>query len=560
MSARRTQARPVPPLLSIGGPNAERDSFLADAFLDTSFYSALASIDDHRWFVVGRTGSGKSAMLQQLEVSFPNKVTRINPSDLAFQYITNQNVVRTLLDMGVSLEPFFKALWRHLILCQVVRHRYQNPPPQVRKSVFQGFREKFSRMPGAEQRLKDIDQLEETFWQTTEQQVKQQIDSLTTTVRAGLSASTPVIPVGVGGLMERVTTEEARAELRERFQRIVNDEAVLRLAKIAVHLSDEALESEHHFTYVVIDDLDLAWVEDNLANMLIRCLLQVALELQRTKYLKVIIALRTNIFEQLDVGAQPRGNQQEKLRSTAMILQWNKTDLETLVDRRLEVLSANLKLQGSLTLAELLPKASQDGVKPFDYIVSRTLLRPRDVILYINRCLDHTTARKLKITWNLLKEVEPTYSRDRLSALRDEWNDPYFDIEAVLQLFHGKPWAMDMGAFGAVAEDIALLLEKGAIGADSKFGGARWLTPLCEPLWAAGANRITWKERCRRLAEFLYSIGFVGFAKERSQNPVFASAPVESFDIYDELGDASRVVVHPAFRLALKLTPPEYGH
>ena len=118
----------APQKWSLGGLTAEKDPLLSDAFIDNGTYSAIVAEDDPHWFIVGRTGSGKTALLKQLEISeFPEKVARISPRELAFHHITNVNAIRTLLGLGVRLEPFFHALWRHLLLCEVVRHRYKKP-------------------------------------------------------------------------------------------------------------------------------------------------------------------------------------------------------------------------------------------------------------------------------------------------------------------------------------------------------------------------------------------------------------------------------------------------
>ncbi|EQD41838.1 ATPase involved in DNA repair, partial [mine drainage metagenome] len=115
---------------------------------------------------------------------------------------------------------------------------------------------------------------------------------------------------------------ETRAEQRERFQKVVNDQMVFQLTAIVSELAEKTIQSDQYFTFLVIDDLDLTWVEDSLANVLIKCLLQVALEMQRAEHIKIVIALRTNIFDQLEVGRQARGGQEEKLRATAMVLGW----------------------------------------------------------------------------------------------------------------------------------------------------------------------------------------------------------------------------------------------
>ena len=565
---RKPTAAPLRPVTtepwSLGGTNAEADPLLDDAFVDNGSYSRLLSQGDAHWFVVGRTGSGKSAVIRQLEQQHPNQVTRIDPRELAFQHITNLNAIRVLLSLNVRLEPFFHALWRHLILCQVIRHRYENPTEESTRGLFNRLRERLRRTPtAAGHRTEYVDELERDFWDTAEEQVRHQVDKLVTKVDAAVNAgvTTPGISLGGTASGQRLTSSESQAELKDRFQRIVNDDVVVRLNSVVRLLADEALKSEQHFTYVVVDDLDLTWIEDDVANLLIKCLLQVALDLQRTRYLKIIIALRINIFEQLNVGSQARGGQEEKLREAAMVLRWSRSDLESVVVKRLAADAKRHNTSPPPDLLTILPRARRDGVDPFSHIINRTLMRPRDVILYFNRCLEQCASGRPKITWNIIREVEPAYSRDRLTALRDEWNDPFYDIERVLWCFRGRPWAFGLTLLGEVCDDIALLLVEGE---DQRrrgitpFRGSHWLTPLCAPLWEPGALRIPWRERYGPLLSVLFDLGFLGCAPRPRQDAVYGTDPLA--DLRDLLGglpdEDVEFSIHPAFRSALEMTTP----
>lgn len=72
----------------LGGLQAEADPLLEKAFYESGHYKAAERRDDPRCFVIGRTGSGKSAILRHLESSYPAHVIRIEPENLALQYIT----------------------------------------------------------------------------------------------------------------------------------------------------------------------------------------------------------------------------------------------------------------------------------------------------------------------------------------------------------------------------------------------------------------------------------------------------------------------------------------
>src|SRR5687768_8285496 len=95
---------------SLGGTAAEADPLLAKAFYPNPDFESIASQNDPSAFLVGRTGSGKSAMFDQLRREFPGKVILLNPVNLALPYLTNLDVIRKLSELDVHLEPFFTAL------------------------------------------------------------------------------------------------------------------------------------------------------------------------------------------------------------------------------------------------------------------------------------------------------------------------------------------------------------------------------------------------------------------------------------------------------------------
>src|SRR5438067_10972513 len=72
---------------SIGAAAAEEDArFLADCFVDNGDLEPLIDCSDRRRIILGRTGAGKSALLQKV-VDQTGAIV-INPESLAFNYLT----------------------------------------------------------------------------------------------------------------------------------------------------------------------------------------------------------------------------------------------------------------------------------------------------------------------------------------------------------------------------------------------------------------------------------------------------------------------------------------
>jgi len=314
---------------SFGGEQAEADPLLQRAFYESGDYAAIRSRLDPRCFVISRTGGGKSAALQRLEEENYDHVVRINPEDLSLPYITDLGAVRQLDAMGVHLDPFFIALWKHVLLVELIRHRYKVDSPAAKQNFLQTLRQRIRRDSGKRAALDYLDEFEGRFWSETDERVRDITERFEKRIEADTKASIGVKQLagfGAGvGTSEALSTE-VRTEQAERFQRIVNESQLPRLNKMMTVLDEDILDSSQLFTYVVIDDLDRDWVDERVANDLIRCLFRTVLDLKRVRNLKVLVALRTNIFEELRFGERS-GGQEEKFRSLVLQMRWTKRAL-----------------------------------------------------------------------------------------------------------------------------------------------------------------------------------------------------------------------------------------
>lgn len=497
---------------TLGGEQAEADAYSEEAFVETGIYNVIEDRDDPRCFLVGRTGSGKSAALQHLEEVHDGHVIRITPENLSLPYITNLQAVRTLDDLDVNLDPFWIALWKHVLLVEIIRHRYRVSNLETKQRFLASLRDRINRDPTKVAALEYLDEFDGKFWCETDERVREITDKFSERITAegGAGVSVPPAKYVLSGSKGTEVSKETRSEITNRFQRIVNESQVAKLNKMVAVLDEEILDTPQHFTYVVIDDLDRDWVDERVANDLVRCLFRTVLEMQRVKNLKILVALRTNIFQELDFGKRSAG-QEEKFRALVLEMQWTRAGLVEVLDQRARVASGRADL-GLRTIQDFLPPANRARGNPVDYILDRTLLRPRDAIAYSNECL-RLAAGKHRVTWPEITTAERAYSTKRLLALRDEWKTTYPGIEQVLQKFSGSPGRMAREEFQHRLDDALLLLS------DAQFPGTVWMTDMSRNVWAAGDS--SWFEMYHLVSSLLYSIGFLGCAKVASGSPIF---------------------------------------
>ena len=528
---------------NLGGEQAEADALLEEAFFETGDFEMIDSHTESKCFIIGRTGAGKSAALSRIEDLHPDHVIRINPEDLSLPYITNLHAIRWLDSLEINLDQFWIALWKHVMLVEVIRHRYKVDSPAAKNNMLSNLRDWIRNDRTKTAALEYLEEFEGRFWCEADERVKEITDTFSQKVsaEAGIKIGMPLANLALTGSSDIDRSTVSRAELVDRFQRLVNETQLARLNKMMEVLNDHVLDSDQHFTYLIIDDLDRDWVDERVANDLIRCLFSTVVSLKRVTRLRILVALRTNIFQELDFGKRG-GAQEEKFRALVLPLRWTRHSLEGLLDERVRVATGN-DPEGPKTIRALLPHANRTRGNPIEYILDRTLLRPRDAISFMNHCLRESVDRRA-ISWDSIQAAEPAYSEGRLLALRDEWKLTYPGVDSALGKFRGCPAVMTVSAFEKVLEEISLLT------ADSDFAGNQWLTTATSGIWTTAQDE-AWYVTYAPLVRILYSLGVVGFATEGSKAPKFYLDDPSLTDRHSRLNSCSGVFIHRMLHFAL---------
>lgn len=417
--------------------------------------------------------------------------------------------------LDVKLDLFWIALWKHVLLVEIIRHRYKVNSDEAKQRFLTALKEKIKRDPSKIAALDYLNEFEGRFWCEADERVREITEKFTERISSEARGQLGYSGAGVSGALASgiEDSSEVRTELADRFQHVVNETQLGKLNKMLAVLNDEILDDAHHM-YVVIDDLDRDWVDERLSNDLIRCLFRTVLDMQRVRNLKVLVALRTNIFQELDFGDRS-GGQEEKFRALVLRVQWDRATLEELLDERVRVAGLRAELEAS-TIGELLPHTNRTRGNPLTYMFDRTLLRPRDAIAFVNECLARG-AGKTRLSWEDIQVAEREYSAKRLLALRDEWKPTYPGVDRLFEKFRGASARMDRKEFQSRLEECMLLLS------DPGFSGVRWLTQLSDRMWVPSTSDPSWYELYQPLAAMLYRLGAIGCAPRGNGAPVFFS-------------------------------------
>lgn len=428
---------------SIGEPDAESDErFLRQCFVDTGDYGTLVDCGNPHRIIVGRTGAGKSALIQHLIQSEEN-VIEISPDNLSLNYISNSDIIATLEKAGVKLDLFYTLLWKHVFATELLKRKYNLANEEKTRSWFSSFLPPLKKKDQNKERaLEYLKDWGDKFWQETEYRVKEVTQKLESDIRAQLGGD--FAGLGLQASADQKVTEEQRAEIIHRAQRVVNSIQIKALSDVMTLLADEVFNDSQQKYFVVIDKLDENWVENDLRYRLIRALIETVKDYRKISSVKIVVALRLDLLQSVFERTRDAGFQEEKYQSLLLHLNWNPPQLEKLLDERISMLVSEQYTKSSIKLRTLFPPSI--GRDTFiDYLLNRTLWRPRDAIAFVNECI-RRAEDKGQVSVQTVRDAEREYSAQRIDSLAYEWFVQYPKLKDYMSMLERMPMEFKLSA------------------------------------------------------------------------------------------------------------------
>jgi hypothetical protein len=530
---------------TIGDIAAETDQLLATAFVDTGDLRTIQDTRNPKSVLVGRVGAGKTALLLQLK-RVGQRVIEINPAALSLRYLSNTSIVPSLSKMGVHLEPFYQLLWRHILVMELIRNRFNlRESDATSPSLFERMSRLITMNAGKRKALEYYGDWNPAFWEEADVRVREITKTFQDKLKAVLGSSYPGIQAGFEAGQDAGQVE--KTEMVQRIQRVVSEISIERINAGLDILKDHVLNDEQKPYYIIVDDLDKNWVDAAYSYDLIDALLEVVAEFVRLPNVKVVVALRENIFDALLSRRGRQRQQREKVERLSSRLHWAPESLVHVVDLRLKELLRGF-YGGEVTLETLLPpRPARDGTTATSYIVERTYKRPRDIIDFVNRAIEVAASTgKHKISWEMIRQAERAYSSGRLRSLEDEWYDNYGDLSPIL---HALERTKDGFTVSDLPDDALLgILLAGEVTSDELS-----LARIAYDLHQAGKSE---HEIWKALIPHLLKIGVLGIKQSPSEPILFW---YDMPDLADGPGIETRYFFHPALYEALKVKAPARG-
>ncbi|MFW6105090.1 MAG: P-loop ATPase, Sll1717 family [Chloroflexota bacterium] len=539
------------PGFTIGGVAAETDPLLATCFVSTDCFEAASNTSDPRCAIIGRAGTGKTAILDELMRRYEGNTIKINPEALAFQFLGKSEMIRALRTRGVNLDYFYKLLWRHILVVEILKHYFpaeSNQSSRISQLADQ-IKKRLKPDPAEKRAVEYLDQWDATVLQPTNERIQEIHNNLGKRIRAkiGFYGGWLALFGLTGGIDGEIASNQEVTERVHIAQEVVSHIQVEDLNKVRDYVGSTILDDPQKPCYVLIDDLDRFVVDDPLVHDLIRGLILEIYDWKKIKNLKVIYALRNNILNRIESEFKTRSYQKEKLEDQRYYIDWTREELIELVNRRLWKISQGLDFVNNPTLREILPKHSSRQPSGLVYILERTSNRPRDIIDYINRA-GMLCIGKERISIKVLQEVEDSYSQGRLAALYDEWRVNYPELDIITKLLRRYPPRFPISFWSE--NDLMDILT------DRRIPKGGWLETLCQEYEKDYALNPSYAlNTCiRRLVKLLFEVGIVGVKISEGGTIRYCHTgdPLLS-DV--ELDGDPQVVVHPMFHRALGINP-----
>lgn len=417
----------------IGAAAAEDDvHFLSKCFIDNGELEYLYDCENPKRIVVGRTGAGKTALLTEIQESRKETIN-LSPHSLSLNYIANNTVIRFFEDVGVNLSPFYGLLWRHIIVVDLLKAKYKIRTEASHRDCMMRLRRLLSKDHIKEQAVDYLEKWGNKFWLTTEKRMHELTERIEKSLAGTLNAGSKRFEFSGAGARNLSIAE--KHAIIERGKQAVSEVQVRELENLIGVLDDVIFTDKQQQYFITIDTLDEEWADDRIRFRLIKSLIDTVRRFRRLSNVKIILSLRLDLLDKVLHSTQDPGFQEEKYESLYLYVRWTPRQLKDLIEQRLNLLVKRRYTKRKIDFEDLFPD-QVDGKKAIDYIISRTFLRPRDMIMFVNDCILLSEGRP-SFTAHIIKRAEEEYSHKRLQSLATEWQIVHQNLKPISEMLYG---------------------------------------------------------------------------------------------------------------------------
>lgn len=391
----------------LGDARAETDKLLSDSFVETPDFLALSTTNDFN-FVVGRRGTGKSALFIRLQKFFrDNRLWVIKDAPKEYEALELHATIEKITDDYRQARAIVRIAWRVsaliTILCEAEKHY------KFCKSESYDYLNKFKTNHSS--LLKSS-----TFKRCTQ--------IIQTCIKP--SESIALIPSVIASAFEV-----------EHLQK--NISAAL------VHIKKRII--------FLFDNLDEGWQPRRTDSAVLGGLAATAAEFRDSQSpIHVLLFIRDNTFRALSVFDQDFSRH---IEGNTLRLRWNKDGLFHLVALRLRKFFDIHDIENDTKIWNRFAKNDISYKTGFEKCLQHTLYRPRDILVLLN-CTYSIASRsgRKEVIESDLDEASRQISQDRMQDLLKEYETVFPGLELLILHFKGHSAVLDYEKFTMELETI----------------------------------------------------------------------------------------------------------
>lgn len=423
--------------LKAGDLDAETDAdLLSSCFIDKGDLEQLMDVQNPAAIVLGRTGSGKSALLLQIKERAARAV-RLDPHDISIRFLEHSDIIQFFDALGVNLDLFYRLLWRHILTVELLKLRYSLADEGGKSGLMDRLWRLVERDRGKKQALSYFSEWGDRFWLDTDKHLREITEKFSRNVRASVQSTYGDVELSAEGA--RGLSQEQVTEITQRAKQVVSDIQIKKLVQVLDLLADSVFDDPQKKFYILIDKLDEDWASTETRCRFIRALIEEVKTFRRLTSVKIIVALRQDLLDLVFDRTRDAGFQEEKYESYLLRLRWSPADLRRLIEKRINEVFRRQYTSANVRFDDVFPPSRRGGGKAaMDFMLERALLRPRDLLQFANETFVAAYG-KSKVTWRMLVAAEAQYSLKRLKSLQEEWFEIYPDLGEIVEILRGLP-------------------------------------------------------------------------------------------------------------------------
>ena len=421
---------------TIGRNAAEQDDdYLFECFEDNPMVLAVSDVNSPKSFLAGRTGDGKTAALRMILKNNEANSSEVNLLNMALDYVSNSDILKFVSELGVDLSLFFQTLWKHVLVIEYIRLRYEIDSDVKSKTWLESFGNYFKNDPTQERALEYLRKWGSKFWITMDESISQITDHYTKGLEAELGSEMEAVNAKVG--YTRNLSKEKKTNFVHRAKQVLDSKQLAELSKVLAALKRYGAKDFNKTYYVIVDRIDERWVDESIRFRLIGALIDALKSFGKVRDLKVIVAIRVDVLERVISETRDLGFQRDKFSDQSHRIRWTKEQLKSVVNKRIGLMCRRTYTQDNVSFEHIFQNKVNNR-KPFDYILERTFYRPRDLIIFVNECLVEAV-HKEQVTATDVKNAERTYSGQMVDSLVSEWASVLPSLKLLIDKLSGRP-------------------------------------------------------------------------------------------------------------------------